>query len=40
MLKRPPDWRIPAVVIGVVIALVVVALLIALVSLSIQANHP
>jgi uncharacterized OB-fold protein len=40
MLRRPPDWRIPAVVIGVVIALAVVALLIALVSLSIQANHP
>jgi hypothetical protein len=39
MLKRPPDWRIPVVVIGVVTALVVVALLIALVSLSIQANH-
>lgn len=40
MLRRPSDWRIPVVVIGVVIALVVLALLIALVGLSIQANHP
>jgi uncharacterized OB-fold protein len=38
-LRRPPDWRVPAAVIAVVIALAVIALLIALVSLSIQANH-
>lgn len=38
LLIRPPNWRIPVVIIGVVIAVVVVALLIALVSLSIQAN--
>jgi hypothetical protein len=38
-LRRAPDWRIPAAVIAVVIALAVIALLIALVSLSIQANH-
>jgi hypothetical protein len=40
LLRGPPDWRVPAVLIGVVVALIVIGLLIALVSLSIQANHP
>lgn len=39
LVRRPPDWRIPVAVVGVVIGLVVVALLIALVSLSIQSNR-
>jgi hypothetical protein len=38
-IRRPPDWRIPAALIGVIVGLIVIALLIALVSLSIQANH-
>jgi hypothetical protein len=38
-LQAPPDWRIPATIVGVVVTLVVIGLLIALVSLSIQANH-
>jgi hypothetical protein len=38
-LHTAPDWRIPAAVVGVVVALVLIGLLIALVSLSIQANH-
>jgi hypothetical protein len=40
VLHRPPDWRVPAALIAVVVALVVIGLLVALVSLSIQANHP
>lgn len=39
VVRRPPDWRIPVAVVGVVIAVVLVALLIALVSLSLQANR-
>jgi hypothetical protein len=39
LLRRPPDWRIPAAIVAVIVALVVIGLLIALVSLSIQANH-
>jgi hypothetical protein len=31
---------VPAVLVGVVVALIVIGLLVALVSLSIQANHP
>jgi hypothetical protein len=40
MLKKPPDWRVPAALIAMLVAAIVVGLLIALVSLSIQANHP
>ena len=40
VLERPPDWRIPAALIAIVVAVIVIGLLIALVSLSIQANHP
>jgi hypothetical protein len=39
VLHRPPDWRAPAALIGVLVAVVVIVALIALVSLSIQANH-
>jgi hypothetical protein len=40
LLERPPDWRVPAALAAVLVAVIVLGLLIALVSLSIQANHP
>ena len=39
LLRRPPEWRVPAAIVAVIVMLVVIGLLIALVSLSIQANH-
>jgi hypothetical protein len=39
LLERPPDWRIPAAVVALLVAVIVIGLLIALLSLSIQASH-
>lgn len=38
LLRSPPDWRIPAFLIGAIVALTVVAVLIALVAVAIQAS--
>jgi hypothetical protein len=39
LVRRPPDWRVPAAVIALVVGAVLLATLIALAALSIQANH-